>query len=75
MRSHLLRHKIDYVLLTPMNGFREREAVWSLIGKLSARHPGALQTVWELPRQPFRILRVDRARLASGARPEDRPLP
>jgi hypothetical protein len=57
----LLRgHSVDYVLLTPMNGFRERDAVRECIRQLNARSPGALQPARVSPHPDFEILRVRR---------------
>lgn len=57
-RQHLLRHRIAYVLLTPMPAFRESAALRINLAELLQRYPGALQPVPGFSRPGYAIYQV-----------------
>lgn len=63
MRTSLLRHKVDYVVLTPATIFTESTHYFRHFIRMQRLRPGAFEPAARLPDCRYSIYRVDRSRL------------
>jgi hypothetical protein len=59
IRRHFQHNRISYVVLTPMNGFKEGESFLKVFEQLRAQKPGAFRLVKQLPTPGYSIYQVD----------------
>jgi hypothetical protein len=63
LRSHILRNKIGYIVLTPAYGYIERTYLHELVDKLARSKPAAFQIVKKQNNPEYRVYAVDNAQL------------
>jgi len=59
IRRHFQTNRISYVVLTPMNGFKEGESFLKVFDQLRAQKPSAFRLVKQLPTPGYSIYQVD----------------